>query len=153
MKSKKPALIVLGAALAFGGAAVAAQQIDRAKQRAARSYRRWHTITVNRDIADVTMGNKALRPLLDLGDAIEVMITPAPGGKGTEIAAQLVSDDLTNKASREALGKLRVALRDTQWVMEAGEVLSPDKPSSTHKTLTSLPLQFAIRHAREGGRL
>jgi hypothetical protein len=154
MKSKKNTLLVLGSALAFVGTAVAVQQFNQTQQRMARAYRRWHPITVNRDIADVVMDSDELLPLMDLGGDIEIRIEPAPGGRGTEIAARLItSGDMTDKSTREMLRKLREALRNTQWLLETGEILLPDSPPSTRRTPTSLPLQFATRHAREGGRL
>jgi hypothetical protein len=153
MKAKKQVLEIIGAAVVAGGTALSAQQIKQAQQRMYRTYRRWHPITVNRDIADITLKSKHLKPLMDLGNAIEVLIAPAPGGRGTEIAARLTEPDVTDKASRDLLAKMRAALRNTQWLVETGEILKPDKPPSTHRTLTSLPLEFAVRRAREGGRL
>jgi hypothetical protein len=157
MKAKNQALLTTGAVLLMGGAMVASKQIEKTRQHLALEYRRWHPITVNRDIADISLDMEEFRPLLTLGDTIEVRITPAPGGnnRGTEIAARLIVGNLdpTVQTPGSALHRLRVALRNTQWLLETGEILSPDKPSTTRKTLTSLPLQFATRRAREGGRL
>lgn len=156
MKAKKQALVMIGAAVLLGGTTIAVQQIiKQARKRLSQAYSRWHPITVNRDPANITLRSEELKPLMDLGEAIEIKIAPAPGGKGTEIAARLSDSDTPDKMSKKMkmLSKLRGALRKTQWLVETGEILSPDKPSSIRRSLTSLPLGFAIRRARTGGRL
>jgi hypothetical protein len=152
-QNKKPALTLITAAVVTGVAAIAVQQAKQTRKRITHSARRWHPITINRDITDVTLDSEELQPLLKLGDAIEILITPAPGGNGTEIAGRIVRDGLTDKEARHLLPKLRVALRNTQWLFETGEILKADEPPSTHRTLMGLPLDFVARHAREGGRL
>lgn len=153
MRTKKPPLGLITAAIGLGTAAVVVQQIKQTQQRKTQAAGRWHPITVNRDIADITLDGPELQPLLDLGSSIELRLTPAPREQGTELAARLLLDGISDKQAFEMLPKLRAALRNAQWLLETGEILSPDKPSSTHRTLTSLPLDFVTRHAREGGRL
>ena len=51
------------------------------------------------------------------------------------------------------LDAIREALRETRQLAETGEVLEPDKPPSTRRTLRNLPLELATRRARGEGRL
>lgn len=152
-KNKQIAIALLVTGVITCATAIAVKQAKQTKKRLVHSVEQWHPITVNRDIADVTLDNEDLQPLLALGKAIELQIRPAPGAQGTEIAGRIISDGLTNMEARNLLLRLRTALRDTQWLLETGEVLQADKPPSTHRTLTGLPLDFVTRHAKEGGRL
>jgi len=52
---------------------------------------RWHTVTVNRPPEEVATDGRLPGPLAELSDAVEVQIRPAPGGRGTEVAARLRS--------------------------------------------------------------
>jgi hypothetical protein len=42
---------------------------------------RWHTVTVNRPPEEVATDGRLPGPLPELGDAVEVQIRPAPGGR------------------------------------------------------------------------
>jgi hypothetical protein len=55
-----------------------------------------------------------------------------------------------HRASRQ---RLRAALRQARQLLETGEVLNPDEPPTTRRTLRSLPLELATRRARGEGRL
>jgi len=50
---------------------------------------RWHTVTVNRPPEEVAPEGRLPDPLAGLGDAVEVRLRPAPGGRGTELAVRL----------------------------------------------------------------
>jgi hypothetical protein len=122
---------------------------------------RWHTVTVNRPPEEVATDGRLAGPLAELSDAVEVQIRPAPGGRGTEVAARLRSgaapSGLGGIAARAAGNdprqQVRSALRQTKQLLETGEVLSPDKPPTTRRTLRGLPLELAARRARGEGRL
>jgi hypothetical protein len=58
---------------------------------------RWHTVTVNHPPEVVAPDGQLPEPLAGLGDAVEVQVRPAPGGRGTELAAR----PRTSCASRE----------------------------------------------------
>src|SRR5215208_5245471 len=53
---------------------------------------RWHTVTVNRPPEEVAPEGRLPEPLAGLSDAVEVRFRPAPGGRGTELAARLRDD-------------------------------------------------------------
>lgn len=84
-----------------------------------RAARRWRAVTVLRDPADVAAALPA--PLAAFGDRIEVRTTPAPGERGTELAARL-----RGTPTEEQIGDLRAALREAKALLEVGEVLRVD---------------------------
>ena len=121
---------------------------------------RWHSVTVNRPPEEVAPEGRLPEPLATLGDAVEVRLRPAPGGRGTELAARLRDGALAGAAGAVARvagsdprQEVRAALRQSKQLLETGEVLSPDEPSTTRRTLRSLPLELATRRARGEGRL
>ena len=143
---------VIGAAgVAAAGTLVASRRRSAPQPRPDR----WHVVTINRPMAEV---GDALRgwptPVSDLGDVVEVRATPAPGGRGTELAVRARPGGRTRGKRRAELDeRIRLALRHSRSLVETGDVLLPDAPSTTQPTLTSLPLQAAIRRARREGRL
>ena len=78
--------------------------------------RRWRAVTVLREPADVAAALPA--PLAAPGDRIEVRTTPAPGDRGTELAARY-----RGTPSEDEVGALRSALRESKALLEVGEVL------------------------------
>ena len=72
------------------------------------------------------------------------MAGPPPAG-AARLLGQLRDDD--------PIRSIRRALREARSLAEVGEVLLPDAPATTHKTLTGAPLAYATRHGREEGRL
>jgi hypothetical protein len=121
---------------------------------------RWHTVTINRPPGEVAPDGRLPQPVAELGDRVEVQIRPAPGDKGTELAARLPAAEpsgLTGTAARmtgnDPRQDLRVALRQAKQLLETGEVLSADKPPTTRRTLRSLPLELATRRGGGEGRL
>jgi hypothetical protein len=121
---------------------------------------RWHTVTINRPPGEVTPDGRLPEPLAELGDAVEVQVSPAPGGRGTELAARLREGAPTGlrAVAARATGsdprqQLRAALRQARQLCETGEVLMADRPPTTRRTLRGLPLELATRRARGEGRL
>ena len=106
---------------------------------------RWHSVTVN--CSPEELGPKP-PPLDELGFPVEVRIRPAPGDRGTELAARVASGP-----DHERVQQLRSALRAARSLTEVGEVLRPDSPATTDRTPASAPLAYATRHGREEGRL
>jgi hypothetical protein len=147
-----------------GGVAVARTAAGRARENwpAVGSIDRpdrWQVVTVNRPGEEVVPDGRLPEPLARLGEGVEVRLRPAPGNRGIELAARLRSDGphgltgmmahLTGDDPRLAL---RSALRQTKQLAETGELLSPARPPSTHRTLLNRPpLNAAIRRARAEG--
>ncbi len=142
------------AAVAVGGLAAGAL-VRRARRSTAPSARpdRWHAVTVNRAPDDVGAGPWP-EPLAALGADVEVSTRPAPGGRGTEVRARPAPGRRrSRRAAEEIEGRIRDALRRSRSLLETGVVLTPDDLGTDEWTLTSRPLEAAIRRARTGGRL
>jgi hypothetical protein len=104
---------------------------------------RWHAVTVNLPPERVSDDGTAPPPLRDMG-GVEVRLQKAPGDKGTEIYVRSTGADV---------GEVRRALREAKSLLETGEVLLPDAPSTTQPTPLNKPIRTATEHAREEGRL
>jgi hypothetical protein len=152
------------AAAATGVAAVAVRGIRAARRRGSladgRDATRWHAVTVNRPAEEVTPGGRLPDPVARLGEAVEVRVRPAPGGKGTEIAVRLTEGEPSGLAGftarfggRDPRHAVRAALRESKQLLETGEVLAPNHPPSNRRTALNRPLEYAIRHGRQEGLL
>jgi hypothetical protein len=149
---------------ALGGVAAGVVVARRARSTlsgdGAEAGRRWSAVTVNRAPEAVTPDGQLPDPLATLGDTVEVQVRPAPGGRGTELAARPGTPEpsgvrgavarVTGKHPRQAL---RVALRQAKQLLETGEVLQADRPPTARRTLRNLPLELATRRAEQEGRL
>jgi hypothetical protein len=112
---------------------------------------RWLAVTVYREPEQVAPGGRLPEPLAALGDRIETRTRPAPGGKGTELAARLRAP----AASRgdDSRQEVRAALRRAKQLLEVGEVLAVDPTPHGERTATptGLVLEAVTRRAdREG---
>lgn len=112
-----------------------------------RAARRWRAVTVLCAPSDVDPAALPA-PLAALGTLIEVRVTPAPGDKGTEIAARYRAD-----ASEEEIGRLRAALRTAKQLLEVGEVLRMDPRPHGHRAQTpnGRLLDGAVARAKKEG--
>jgi hypothetical protein len=108
--------------------------------------RRWRAVTVLTEGIDTADALPA--PLAAFGDRIEVRATPAPGDKGTELAARFRAG-----GSDEEIQDLRAALREAKQLIEVGEVLrlEPQSHGPRPDTLQGALIDGADeRAAREG---
>jgi hypothetical protein len=133
----------------FGSAVGAAAVLVAVRRRARRAGQpRWHAVTVNVPLTEI---QELPEPLDTLGESAEVRLREAPGGRGSELAVRWDGVGRAGRRLRES--EIRRALRESRQLIEVGEVLRPDSPATTRRTLTSRPLEFATAHGREGGRL
>lgn len=107
---------------------------------------RWRSVTINRRPEELLTDGQLPAPLADLGDDIEIRVRPAPGGKGSELAARLRSEPsgpsvLGRIAGHDPRQDLRSALRQAKQLIEVGEVLRVD------------PTPHGDRGAAPGGKL
>lgn len=142
-------LIIL---VAGAGSIILARRMQAKRRNKAEMEDRWHVVTVNRSLAEVAPDGNLPEPLAKLGGTIEVQLRPAPGERGTEITAR-ISESPQGKGSKNAHQNLREALRDTKSLLETGEILRPDRPPSTKRTLSGLPIDLATQRAKREGRL
>ncbi|GAB2756028.1 hypothetical protein [Streptomyces bullii] len=132
------ALWAAAAGLAAG--AVVAARRATARPGAPAADPRWLTVTINLGPGEMEP-EKLPSPLREYGDRIETRIRPAPGDRGTELAVRLrepqpqaASSVPARLAGQDPRQDLRRALREAKALLEAGEVLQPDVPPTTHDT-------------------
>ncbi|RLK12030.1 hypothetical protein DER29_5302 [Micromonospora sp. M71_S20] len=127
-----------GAALAVvaAGRALAVRRRGTAWPRAAGADPRpagWQVVTVDRAPGEVLPGGRWPEPLRRLGGAVQVELRPAPGCRGTELAARPVPGAAAPAGLAAHLvgddpGLLvRRALREVKQLAETGEVLRADR--------------------------
>jgi hypothetical protein len=113
-------------------------------------------VTVYREPSDMDI-EKLPAPLAEYGDRIEVRVSPAPAGKGTELGARLRSGPSGNTTGRlagtDAQSELRAALRQAKQLLEVGEVLvlDPVPHGERPATPTGALLEAWTRQAPKGG--
>ncbi|MFV2111177.1 hypothetical protein ACFHW0_02410 [Micromonospora sp. LOL_025] len=94
---------------------------------------RWQVVTVDRAPGEVLPGGRWPEPLRRLGGAVQVELRPAPGCRGTELAARPVPGAAAPAGLAAHLvgddpGLLvRRALREAKQLAETGEVLRADR--------------------------
>ena len=143
------------AAVATGGMAAGQMILVRRLRGPGAAGRRgrpaWLVATVDRAEHEVAPDGRLPEPLARLGDAIEVQVRPAPGDRGTELWVRPRAG--ADSAGADAWARTRLALRQAKTIAETGEVLQPDRPGTARSTLLNRPIEYAVRQAREVGRL
>ena len=144
MRRTGKTLIVAGTGVLAAATVTTVVSARRARARQDTPGRR-HVVTVFRPYDDLA-AQQIPGSLTELGDAVEITLRAAPGGRGTEIAVRARDASVTP-------GQIRRALRETRSLIETGDVLLPAGPPTTQPTLFNRPLRAATRHGREGGLL
>ncbi|MFC0033510.1 hypothetical protein ACFFMM_28705 [Micromonospora chaiyaphumensis] len=120
-----------GLAVAVAGALV--HRHRRRPATAATDPRRWQVVTVAGRPEEVLPRGRRPEPLRRLGGGVELSARPAPGGRGTELAARLPAGGAALPGLAAHLvgddpGRfLRQVLRETKQLVETGEVLRADR--------------------------
>jgi hypothetical protein len=121
-------------------------------------HNRWLMVTINCPPQAFPTAGNLPEPVRKLTGMAEVMTRIAPGDRGTELGMRLreqPSPVATGLAARIAgddpRQQIRAALRDAKSMIEAGEVLRPDEPT-THPTPAGKVLDFAAKRAYGEGR-
>jgi hypothetical protein len=120
--------LVAGAALAATGVALLARRAG--KPEPAPDDDRWLTVTIAAGREEVAPNGAPPHPLAELGEKIEFRLEPAPGDFGIELSARprVGYGDALRDAShgRDPRETVRIALRESKQIVEAGEVLRID---------------------------
>ncbi|TWJ20185.1 hypothetical protein [Micromonospora endolithica] len=95
---------------------------------------RWQVVTVDRTPDEVRPDGRWPEPLRRLGDAVQVRVRPAPGCRGTELAARPRPGRVPPGLAAHLVGDdpgapVRAALRQAKQLAETGEVLRADRPA------------------------
>ncbi|MEV0807098.1 hypothetical protein [Micromonospora sp. NPDC050200] len=94
---------------------------------------RWQVVTVDRPPGEVLPGGRWPDPLRPLDGAVELHLRPAPGGRGSELAARPLGGVATLPGmAAHLVGDdpglfLRDVLRRVKQLTETGEVLRADR--------------------------
>lgn len=144
--------------VAAGAAVVARLRRVTTGQSAAGSAREL-VVTVHRPLEELQ--DRALpEQLLALGDDVELELRPAPGDKGTEIAARIRTPQPSGAAAVAARVQgddprqaVRRALREAKSVIETGEVLEAQRARTTERTLPGALLDLVTRRSGGEGQL
>jgi uncharacterized protein (DUF1778 family) len=153
-----PRILTVAAGVATGAGGVVLRQLQNARVPGTgrppveddpkTAVRRWRAVTVLCSPEQVGTGDALPAPLAPFRSRIEIRVTPAPGDKGTELAARF-----TGQATQDDIGELRSALRRAKQVIEVGEVLILDpQPHGKRKpTPQGELLEKAAAEAPKGG--
>ncbi|KDN22486.1 hypothetical protein [Amycolatopsis rifamycinica] len=121
---------------------------------------RWLGVTVNLPPDEVERDPRLREAFAELAEDAETRVRPAPGGHGTELAARPrrpagsgLSGAARRLAGRDPRQPVRSALRDVKSLLETGEVLRTDPPTTGKPTPGGLVLRLATRRAGGEGRL
>lgn len=144
----------VAAAIIAGGAAAAA--VVRMMPRELPSTR-WRVVTVSRPPDVAAPDGHPPAPFASFGEFIQVRVTEAPGGRGTELAARLrpgesgTVDAVARLVGQDPLQLVRKLLREAKQLAEVGEVLrlNPKPEGTRHATPGGALIDLASR--RSGG--
>ncbi|WP_410594207.1 hypothetical protein [Amycolatopsis sp. lyj-23] len=118
---------------------------------------RWLVVTILKPPDEVVSDGGLPAPLAELGDLVEVQVRPAPGDKGTELAARLTRHGPTSVSARwegkDPRQRVRTALREAKCLLEVGEIVHPDAPATTHPGPAGRLVRRATDLAQGEGRL
>lgn len=140
-RAAKVAMAAAGLGFAIGWVRRSRARAETAGSAEREQRNRWRTVTVNKPVGVVAPDGSIPQPLAALGDAVEVRVTTAAGGKGTEIGARLRSPEpsglgaLADRlAGHDPRQPVRAALRESKQLLEVGEVLRMEPQPAGHRT-------------------
>jgi hypothetical protein len=146
-------MVIRTGAVIVAGAMVGQAVARRVARHENSSGERWLAVTVNAPPEKVTERLADAMAELD----VETRTTPAPGDRGTEVAARLrdapPTGVLRRLAGKDPRQDVRRALRDMKSLVEAGEVMRPDEPTTGKRTPGGALVRLATRRAGGEGRL
>jgi hypothetical protein len=154
--AKNVALTVGVAILRYALRLIERRIATRAARPASDPASRWLAVTVNATPEQVA-ADKQVRRLLD-NPGLKVRLTPALGGRSTEIAARFIGDALAGRTGplsrvtgNDPRRPVRRVLRNAKSMLETGEVLrtEPTRP----RTLGGKIVDTIARRSRGEGRL
>jgi hypothetical protein len=144
--------------LIVAAGATAARAVTHRDRRHTDDRPRWLSVTVNADPDQVRDDPRVGEAFARLGEDAETRVVPAPGGKGTELGVRLPGAPagpalLSRVAGTDPRQDARRALRDVKSLIETGEVVRPDAPTTGKPTPGGALVRLATRRAGGEGRL
>lgn len=138
------------------GAVVAVARVVARRNKRQDGPTRWLAVTVHVEPDSAAADPRLGEAFAGFGDDVETRIATAPGGRGTEVAARLrqapagVTARVTGNDPRQ---DLRRALRELKSLLETGDVVRPDPPTTGRATPGGALVRLATRRAGGEGRL
>jgi hypothetical protein len=145
----------LGVGAALGAAVVASRALTR-RHNAEGTSSRWLAVTVQAEPDAVAGDPRVTEAFARLGDDVETRIEAAPGGRGTEVSArvrQAPAPVTARIAGDDPRQDVRRALRDLKSLLETGEVIRTDPPTTGKPTPGGALVRAVTRRAGGEGRL
>lgn len=145
----------LGVVAVLGVAAAASRALVR-RTTARDDSSRWLAVTVNAEPDVVAADPRLTEAFAAFEDNVETRIAAAPGGRGTEVAARVRSAPApvtARVAGNDPRQHVRRALRDVKSLLETGEVIRPDPPTTGKPTPGGALVRLVTRRAGGEGRL
>lgn len=144
----------LGAGVVFGVAVAAAFRAFARRRTAEDDTSRWLTVTVHAEPDAVAADPRISDAFAGLDEEVETRIAAAPGGRGTEVAARVRRGSVTARVTgHDPRQDVRHVLRDVKSLLETGEVLRPDPPTTGKPTPGGALVRLLTRRAGGEGRL
>ncbi|GAA4972095.1 hypothetical protein [Kineococcus glutinatus] len=151
MKRALTTTAVVTGTVAGTAAGTAAVRRFRAGAQAGAGALRWQVVTVLRPAGEVVVDGVPPQPLAALGDDVEVRLQPAPGDRGTELAARMRRTATPPGSGEDPREVLRTALRESKQLLEAGEVLRRDpQPQGERRSTPAGALLDAVVRRSQG---
>jgi len=122
----------------------------RARRSAPHGDVRWLTVTVNASRDEVAGDRRLSEALATLDGAVETRIVVAPGDRGAEVAVRAQDPE---GGSAPSADQMRRVLRDAKSLIETGEVVRPDPPTTGKPTPGGALVRAMTRRAGGEGRL
>jgi hypothetical protein len=145
----------LGVGAALGLAAAASRALVR-RNTAEDGPSRWLAVTVYAEPDSVAGDPRLTEAFAGLGDDVETRIAAAPGERGTEVAARVrraPAGVTARVAGNDPRQDVRRALRDVKSLLETGEVIRTDPPTTGKPTPGGALVRLVTRRAGGEGRL
>ncbi len=110
----------------------------------------WFTVTVNAPRDEVAGDQRLADTLATLGNGVETRIVDAPGDRGAEVGVRVPDPEADSAPTAD---EVRRALRDAKSLLETGEVVRPDPPTTGRPTPGGALVRAMTRRAGGEGRL
>ncbi|MBB4908614.1 hypothetical protein [Actinophytocola algeriensis] len=117
---------------------------------------RWLVVTVNAEPDAVAGDPRFTEAFAAFGDDVETRVAAAPGERGTEVAArvrQAPARATARMAGHDPRQDVRRTLRDVKSLLETGDVLRTDPPTTGKPTPGGALVRLFTRRAGGEGRL
>jgi hypothetical protein len=146
----------LGAGAALGAGVAVVRAVARRNNAGQSGPARWLVVTVNAESDSVNADPRLAEAFAGLGDDVETRTAAAPGGRGTEVAARLrqaPAGATARVAGKDPRQDIRRTLRDIKSLLETGEVIRTDPPTTGKPTPGGALVRLMTRRAGGEGRL